>query len=559
MKVRSLYALGLVTALLVFASCSKTNEQGKMIPKDAALVITIDGKSLGDKLPWNEIKSNVAFQEMLADSTLPKHMRKILDNPDSSGMDIHKDIVFFLQQDSTSGYVALQGTLKDAAAFKRFNQNLLITDKVREQEGISYMKNGDGCVAWNDKQFMYLANSPGLGKRKYNWENADGETETHVEKKQDMEQICQSLFNLSSSKSLAKEERFSKLMAETGDMHFWMNAEVFSRMMDYPKAMLLFNLEKLYKGSVNTATLSFEKGKIQIVSHNYASPAILDILEKHKGGKINEALIGKLPSDNVQILVTASYKPEALREMMKLFNVDGYLNIAAAKLGFSMDDFVKANKGDFLFAITDVANKKRADSIIYGEYEPNPGESMPDAKIYFATSIGDKDAFNKLINAGNKLGGNLFGGVGEKIAYSSDGNVFVLSNNKAQTDQFIATKGKQPAFLNRLSGEAIGAYVNIQSLMKAAGTDRISDSVSRKVFDLSFNLWEDILMKGGTVTDGASSSVIEINLKDKNVNSLQQLNHYFSDLAAIKKEQDKKQKEEMMALEDLVEPAQTIK
>lgn len=66
-------------------------------------------------------------------------------------------------------------------------------------------------------------------------------------------------------------------------------------------------------------------------------------------------------------------------------------------------------------------------------------------------------------------------------------------------------------------------------------------------------------MKGGTVSDGASSSVFEINLKDKNVNSLQQLNHYFSDLALIKKEQDKKQKEEMMALEDFVEPVQTTK
>ena len=41
-------------AAVLLASCSKTNTQGKLIPKDAAVVIELDGKSLTDKLPWQK-------------------------------------------------------------------------------------------------------------------------------------------------------------------------------------------------------------------------------------------------------------------------------------------------------------------------------------------------------------------------------------------------------------------------------------------------------------------------------------------------------------------------
>jgi hypothetical protein len=45
------------------------------------------------------------------------------------------------------------------------------------------------------------------------------------------------------------------------------------------------------------------------------------------------------------------------------------------------------------------------------------------------------------------------------------------------------------------------------------------------------NIWEDMVMYGGETKNGASISYFEINMVDKNVNSLKQLNGYFNSIA----------------------------
>ena len=88
-----------VTAAIVFASCTKPNTQGKLIPKEAAFVIMLDGKSLSAKLPWDEIRQNPLLLEMSADSGLPAALRSILDNPENSGMDTKADCLLFAVKD----------------------------------------------------------------------------------------------------------------------------------------------------------------------------------------------------------------------------------------------------------------------------------------------------------------------------------------------------------------------------------------------------------------------------------------------------------------------------
>ncbi|HMF71139.1 MAG TPA: hypothetical protein VK616_06670 [Flavitalea sp.] len=48
-------------------------------------------------------------------------------------------------------------------------------------------------------------------------------------------------------------------------------------------------------------------------------------------------------------------------------------------------------------------------------------------------------------------------------------------------------------------------------------------------------MWQDILITGGKVKNGAMNYDVEINLVDKNVNSLKQLNQYFDKLSLAKK------------------------
>src|SRR5215213_8535393 len=106
MQTQQLFKLTLLgTVAMIFASCSKTNTQGKLIPKNAAIVLKMDGKSLSDKLPWDEIKQNPLFQQASSDTSMPAFIKTILDNPENAGIDPKTDFMFFAIKDSLGGYM----------------------------------------------------------------------------------------------------------------------------------------------------------------------------------------------------------------------------------------------------------------------------------------------------------------------------------------------------------------------------------------------------------------------------------------------------------------------
>ncbi|WP_315818017.1 hypothetical protein [Paraflavitalea speifideaquila] len=56
----------------------------------------------------------------------------------------------------------------------------------------------------------------------------------------------------------------------------------------------------------------------------------------------------------------------------------------------------------------------------------------------------------------------------------------------------------------------------------------------KQILTESVNLWEDVLATAGEYSNGTMTSHFEINLVNKNVNSLKQLNQYFDKLEALK-------------------------
>jgi hypothetical protein len=69
-----------------------------------------------------------------------------------------------------------------------------------------------------------------------------------------------------------------------------------------------------------------------------------------------------------------------------------------------------------------------------------PGMQQPTFNLVFSASIGDKDAFNKIVAAGKKLG-QEFSADSSKlpVAYNLDAKYFVMSNTKQNVDQYLAT------------------------------------------------------------------------------------------------------------------------
>jgi hypothetical protein len=516
-----------VSAVLFMASCSKkTNTQGRYIPKEAVFAMHINGESLTAKLPWDEVKNNNAFKMAYTDSSVDAIARAAMDNPENTGIDIKNDMVFFVVKDTAGGYAVFQGKVKDAARFKSYFTSALKDATASEKDGISFLSKDRVSVTWDKDKFIMLSDLPQMSgmnelQTRNVWDTSYNAPIKDISTR-DINATATALYNLKEGNSLATEERFSKLLADKGDMHFWMNAESLSKEMSGMAGLAMMNLNKIYEDSRHAATANFEDGKIKVNMTSYGGKEMTNLYKKYGGGKVNADMAEQLANKDIAIFFAMNFKPEGIKEFLKLLNLEGMINMASGQIGFTFDDFIKANKGDLLLSVSDFT----VDSF-----------GRPDPKVLFATSIGDKVAFDKLIAAGNKMGRGAVG-FGKEFSYNKNDKYFVIGNDKAANDQFVNGKaGNKPAFWDKVSGGAVAGYVNIQTLMNSFRSEiSNSDSFSIRTFQASQKFWNDITLSGGELKDGGIVQHIEINLMDKTTNSLKQLNKYFDEIALIQKQ-----------------------
>lgn len=535
-----------VFALVLFASCSKkTNKQGRYIPSDAGVVVHINGEALNAKLPWAEIKDNEAFKKMIADTSVSSFTKSLLENPENSGVNIKADLILFVVKDTTGGYTAVEGSTNDEAKFKTMLTSALKNGKETTKDGFTYFADEKTSVAYNKEKFVVTMNTPDVSNMdKANSNPMSMDTTVlitpPVKRFIDMNLVTTAVLNLKEDASLAKNEQFSELMAEKGDAHFWLNAKSFSSTTALSGIGAMANLSKLYDGSITTATVNFENGKINLDAKSYGGKEVTDLYKKYNGSNFDKTMIKNIPSKNLAGLFAFNFKPEGVKEFLKLLNMDGLVNLGAAQAGFNLDDFIKANKGDILIAVTDV----REDSIL--------GQT---ADFIFAASINNKPSFNKIIDAGKKFGGPMLGG-NNKYAYNVNDKYFVFTNNKTVTDTYIAgTANTSFDFMDKISGGPFGGFVNFQYIFNNMKPKVSADSLDVQLYNASAKMWDNLLISGGNFKDGGITQHWEVNLMDKNTNSLKQLNGYLGTMSVI--EEKKKAKNNMAWMhEDVMAPSE---
>ena len=517
----SSYSLAAIAAIVLFSACSKkSNTLGRYVPQNAAVVMHINGAALNEKLPWAEIKDNEWFKEMQADTSMRAFAKTVLDNPDNSGVDVKKDFVIFYINDTTGSYATIQGSIIDAAKFKIALKEGNKNGAESTKEAYTYFVDDKTCVAYNKEKFfatMAVANYNSLAAMP----PMLATDSTYTEQKPivvDVTAKTTALIALAEDKTLAKNEKFSELVATKGDAHLWMSAEYLNNTQSMGSMMAMANLSKLYKGAITTATLNFNNGKIDIDIKSYAGKEMTELYEKYGDKKLDKTLLQNIPSSNVAAVMALSFKPEGVKAFLKVLSMDGLINLGAAQAGFNLDDFIKANKGDILFAVSDLDTSDAA------------SQKMPN--ILFATTIGDKASFNKLIDAGKKYGSAIPGDMSKMIHFNVNDKYFAMSSNKAYTEKFLAGNNLPKAtYIDKISDGSFGGYVNFQYIIN--NIKKSTDTLTAQEQNLSLKMWDNLIINGGDYSNKKLTQHWEINLVDKNTNSLKQLNKYGGQMAAI--------------------------
>jgi len=547
---RTLFA---AATIILFASCTKSNTQGKLIPKEASFVLQLNGKSLASKLSWDEVKQNPLFKDANIDSSMPSAMKQVLNNPDSAGIDATGDFVFFVVKDSTGNYVAFEGSIKNENQFKAFNKQFTENGTESEKDGVNFISKAPLCIGYSKDKFVYVFDTPQMGQMDaFSKRMKQDSIDITIAKPRDIGATCKAIFALEESNSLAKNEKFTTLMKESGDIRFWMNAEqLMAGVMENP-IMSMVDMGKFYKGSITTAAVTFDNGKISFAAKSYMADDMIKIYKKYSGTKISEDMLKRIPGKDVVGLLAINFNPEIIREILKTIGLDGMANVQLTKIGFTLDDLIKSNKGDLLMAVSDLTMKPDSMHYNFSDKDEVSVQEKPVFKYVLATSVGDKDAFNKVMAVGKKfLPAQTDDSNKAPFAYDNNGTYFTVADSKEDAAKFLAGTNTNFDFISKINGQAFGGYLNIQLMMKAFEAQAAKDSSAKVVYDASVKIWDNILMKGGDINgDNALTQSIEINLMDKSTNSLKQLNQYAIKLSEVYKTQREKQKANTMADED---------
>lgn len=523
-------AFAIIAAMIIFSSCKKTNEAGKYIVKDAAFVLVANGESITSKLPYQEIKNGEVFKQFLQDSTINNFGRQALENPEVTGVDIKSNITIFVVKDSTGGYAAVLGNIKDAAKFKSYFTGGMKDAAATNKDGIDFLSMQKMTLGWNKDRFIAVYDLPEM-----NTMNSlppmgnidDSSYKTPVLPLRNGTALITTLYNLKEENSLANNDKFGDLMKEKGDIHFYANAENINSGSIGMTALSMLNIGKLTEGAITTGVANFEEGKIVADMKSYFGKELSDIFKKYNGKAFNTDMLKRSPIKKVAVAAGFNYDPKGLLELLRFTGLEGFANLGAKQLGFSVDDFVKGAKGDL--------------AVTVGDFPDSLGTGSNDPQFVFATSIGDNVAFAKLVTAGGKMGGSM--GADNKYGFAQNDNYFALSTTKSLADAYVAGSVKNNYdFVNEISSQPIGGYINLQYLISAMGTEQ-TDDLAKQETALSLAMWDHAMFKGGNWAGGALIQHADIILMDKKTNSLRLLNDYANKMAVIQKEKDASMKQ----------------
>jgi hypothetical protein len=512
--------LAAIAAVLILLSSCHSGSSGLLIPKDAVLVVQINNSALSSKLTWAEIKQTGWYKDAYAEMK-DSLGRKVMENPDASGVDIKSDMAFFLKPQGKGGYSVFQGKIKDAAAFEGFLKNMKSSITVEKEGDYKYVKERNTLLTWNSSRFILMNDMPVLGMANNMYGMRNGEDISFPA--DSLRKFTTALIDLKGDNSLTDDKRFRSLLKEDGDMHFWLNAEKYYSGMT-GGAFSMMKVSDLFKGNISTAALSFDNGKITVKGKQYYGETMASIMNKYKFKNIDAALLGRIPSKDVMAIFVGSTEPGLIEEILTTAGVNGVINGFLGKYNSSLHEAISAMKGDMLLAVTDVSVKREPSQ--YGSSSPKP-----DGSILFALSINNKAVFDKMLNIARQQAG---GDTAElnKIAYKTTNDWFAIGNKRDAVDGFLSGTAKNSqSFAGKITGHHFGGFIDLQKAIRAGSG---FGSEADEAFGISLKMWQDVTITGD-YNNGAASSEFVINLVDKSTNSLKQISRYADEVAAAQK------------------------
>lgn len=553
-----LFLCMILLAGLLTACGNHAPKEAKYIPKDVSAVLVLDPQNLHDKLEKSGINMDTLINRLFNRGGVDSAGRtKFYDIRDAAGINWNDKIYFFSLQGSnenqaTSIVLNLMGGLTDAKKFEAFlkKQPSLLNKTVQKEKDYSYIIiSGESMLAWNESNVIgsvYHSNVKpyydSVAMKFIVPEKANMEKELKGE--------VVKYFTQKESESLASIEAFGNMFKTKSDGYAFSSTNHYLSILG-TMPLQLPKLEELVKDNYIASTLSFEDGKVVATATTYTNSFVSSILKKYAGPTVNLSLIENYPSENINMIMMASFNPEIFGGVLKQLEVEGLVNNFMEKTGFSSQDLYKTLKGDIAVVVSDLSLptkdfKVKNDSTLIVERKPL-------GKMIFNAPVGDPIAFAKIMNKAVEMGyftkngsvysaGKLMSFMGMYV-HADEKNLIIASDSLTYA-QYLSNKTKaviSNEALNMFRGKSAVAYFDIANTIKGFLNDQSGDYKNSLV--TAKETFKDMIISSDNFDGSTLKGKFEIRLNNEKQNSLVTLTSLFTDIAvdmrmASKKEAD---------------------
>ena len=554
----------ITTVVITLASCgSKTPKETKYIPKDATAVVVVNPKSLEDKMKTGNLSLDSfvnKFNEK-EDTANQAKAKKLWDDFKASGVSLDDNLFLFVvqkgnMQKGQSTAVSVLATIKDEAKFEAYvkkQQEQLKDNGIQKESNFSYLVSSyNSSVAWNKEVVivtMYNKDSKMSFDSLGNYQTPD-ETVTKKEQKAEVARY----FSLKADETVGSIALFNDLFKEKADGYaFTTSSGTLAALSAIP--LNLPKLQELLKDNYSTATFNFEDGKIVAKSVMHTNPMLSSLLKKYAGPTVNIAALEKFPSQNINGAMLVSFNPELFNGLLKELEVGGIVDGFLSGQGLTSADIFKALKGEINVIVSDftIASKE----VSYPGYDGKPftsTQTLPTAKLIFSASIGNKIAFDKIMEKAVQTGfvektstGYRSGAAmaATNLFLMADDKNLIIASDSATYAAYTSGTGKATIdadVLSKLKGKSTATFVDIASLLTGAIAG-VKDETGIKVMTATKNTFKNAIVTSDNFAGSSLSSYFEVNMSNTKQNSLVSTLNLISEIYAIIKADENKRKE----------------
>ncbi|WP_164974280.1 DUF4836 family protein [Filimonas effusa] len=444
-SLRNTLLLTAAAVMLVFAACKKpVPTQTKYIPKDVSFVFAANVKNLQEKLEKSKISIDSLFKKAIAESKSSASELAKWDDFKNAGVKWQSEIYVYMQSKGAmiTGSNAIFGAvaaMDDKSKFQAYLKKQAPDAEIKEGSGYSYANiKGGFSIGWNS-DVIVVAGAVG---EKYSNNGTVNNAEAQIT----------AAFSQKEAESVAGIPEFRELAGKKSDALVWSNSTASLA------AIPMIGLTKaadLFKDCYSAATLNFEDGKITGESATYMGKALSDIVKKYDMPEVDIKALEKFPSNNIDGFISMSFQPGILVDIVKYMGVEAIANQYLASMGFSLEDIIKAFKGEFTFIASDFAIEEKPNAFL-----PQYKTKQPVFKMIVNAKMGDKAAYTKVTNA-----------LAAKGILVQQGNQYVPA---------MATGG-YPVTLDEKDLYFASDSVVLQQYKAGAGKAAISDEIKNKI------------------------------------------------------------------------------